>query len=65
MTIKVLELIGISKKSFDDALNQAVKRAISSLRGVTGVSVIGQNVVVEKNKVVEYRVNCKVAFMLE
>jgi flavin-binding protein dodecin len=65
MVVKVIELIGVSKKSFDDAFQEGVKRATKTLRNVTGIDVIGQTVTIEKGKVVEYRVNMKVAFVVE
>lgn len=65
MVVKVIELIGVSKKSFDDAFQEGVKRATKTLRNVTGVDVVGQTATVEKGKVVEYKVNMKVAFVVE
>jgi len=65
MVIKVIELIGVSKKSFDDAFAEGVKRAAKSLRNVTGVDVVGQTATVADGKIAEYRVNLKVAFAVE
>jgi len=65
MCIKIIELIGTSNKNFEGAVQDAVNTACKSLRNVTGVDVLGQTAVVEKGKVVEYRVNVKVAFKLD
>lgn len=65
MCIKIIELIGTSKKNFEDAVQDAVNTAAKTLRGITGVDVLGQTAVVEKNKIVEYRVNVKIAFKVE
>lgn len=65
MVVKVIELIGVSKKSFDDAFQEGVKRATKNLRNVTGIDVVGQTATVAKGKVVEYKVNLKVAFVVE
>lgn len=65
MVIKIVELIGVSKKSFDDAFQEGVKRAVKTLRNVTGVDVIGQNAAIEGGKIAEYKVNLKVAFVVE
>ena len=62
---KVTEIIASSKKSFDDAVTQGVARASKTLKGVRGAWVENMKVVVEKGKVVEYRVNMKVTFILE
>ena len=65
MTVKILELIGTSPKSFEDAILDGVKRTAKTIRGITGVDVIGQTAVVENNKVTEFRVNMKIAFKVE
>ncbi|OGY41717.1 MAG: hypothetical protein A2Y82_02445 [Candidatus Buchananbacteria bacterium RBG_13_36_9] len=65
MCIKIIELIGTSKKNFEDAAQDAVNTAAKTLRGITGVDVLGQTAVVENNRIVEYRVNVKIAFKIE
>lgn len=65
MIVKIIELIGVSKKSFDDAFVEGVERATKTLRNVTGVDVVGQTATVANGKVVEYKVNLKVAFVIE
>ncbi|MCX6740060.1 MAG: dodecin family protein [Candidatus Parcubacteria bacterium] len=65
MCVKIVELIGTSPKSFEDAISDGVKRAGKSIRGISGVDVIGQTAVVNDNKIVEFRVNMKVAFKVE
>ena len=62
---KVIEVIGSSGDSFEDAIQQAIKKAGESIRGINGVDVIGQKAVVENDKIVQYRVVLKVAFTLE
>lgn len=63
--VKVIELIGTSEKGFDDAVEQIVRRATETLRGVSGVDVVSHKMVIRDNKVTEYRVVAKVAFGLE
>ncbi|MCX6745105.1 MAG: dodecin family protein [Candidatus Parcubacteria bacterium] len=65
MCIKIVELIGCSEKNFEDAIADGVRRAGKTIRGITGVDVIGQTAVVKDNKIVEYHVNMKVAFKVE
>lgn len=60
--IKVVEVIGISKKGFDDAVAQAVKKASQSIKGITGVEVIKHSAKVEGGKIVQYKANVKLAF---
>ncbi len=65
MCIKIIELIGNSNKSFEDAVQDAVNTAAKTVRNITGVDVLGQTAVIEKNKIAEFRVNVKVAFKIE
>ncbi len=63
--VKIIETIGISEKSFDDALNQALERTCSKVRNVTGAKIVSQNVDIENGKIVRYKVNAKIAFTVE
>ena len=37
--VKVIEIIGISSKSFDDAVAQALDKASKSVKGITGFEI--------------------------
>jgi flavin-binding protein dodecin len=63
--LKVIELMGTSPNNWEEAAKNAIDKAAETLRGISGADVIGQNVVVKDGKVVEYRVDLKVAFMVE
>ena len=64
--VKILELVGSSPSSFSDAVRNAVKKATETLRGVTGVEVLGSTAEVGDNgDITLYKVHCKVAFLLE
>ena len=62
---RVTEITASSSKSFEDALHLGIKRASKTLNNVTGAWIQEQKVVVEIGKVVQYRVNMKVTFVLE
>ncbi|MEO5924856.1 MAG: dodecin family protein [Bryobacteraceae bacterium] len=62
---RVTEIIASSKKSFADAVDNGVSRACKTLDNVTGAWVQDQNAIVAKGKIVEYRVNLKVTFVLK
>jgi len=62
---KVTEIIASSKKSFDDAIEEGVKRACKTLENVTGAWVQDQKLHIEKGKIAEYRVNLKITFVLK
>ena len=63
--VKVIELIASSTKSFDDAVNQAVKEASKTVRNVDSVWVKDMKVHVKNGKVSSYGVICKVSFRLD
>lgn len=64
-TIKVIELVGVSEKSWSDAAQQAVKHAARTLRHITGLDVLHSTAVVRDGNIIEYHVNVKVAFVTE
>ncbi|MBW2039412.1 MAG: dodecin domain-containing protein [Deltaproteobacteria bacterium] len=62
---RVTEVISGSPKGFDDAIQLGFKRAVKTLRGITGMRIIEFRVAVENEKIVEYRVRMEVIFVLE
>jgi flavin-binding protein dodecin len=63
--MRVIELVGVSDKSWSDAAQQAVARASQTLRHITGLDVVKSSAVVRDGKITEYHVNIKVAFVIE
>jgi flavin-binding protein dodecin len=62
---RVTEIRASSPEGFQEAVIEGVKRATKTLRGVTGIEVLAKRVKVEQGKVVEYRVDMKLIFVLE
>lgn len=62
---KKIELVGISTKSFEDAVREAVERASKTLHGLAWFDVIEQHGRVVDGKVAEFQVVLKVAFKLD
>jgi hypothetical protein len=62
---KVIELVGQSEKSFDDAIENALKTASESIRNIHGLDVLDMTADVENGKIVKYRANVKIAFRYE
>lgn len=62
---RVTEIISSSSKSFEDAIQQGVARACKTLDNVKSAWVKEQQVKVEKEKVIEYRVTLMVTFVLK
>ena len=63
---RITEIKSSSKKSFEDAVENGVKRASETLENVRGAWVQDQEVTVDdKGKIGEYRVTLKVTFILK
>jgi flavin-binding protein dodecin len=61
---KVVEIHSESGKSFDDAIQQGVKRAGKTLKNMRSAWISDQKLRIEKGKIVGYRVAMKVTFVL-
>jgi flavin-binding protein dodecin len=62
---RITELSATSQTSFEDAIQQAISRATSTLRGVEGAWIKDQNVLIEDGNITGYKVNLEVTFVLE
>lgn len=60
--VKVIEIIGVSEKSFEDAVARAVAKAAESIQGITGIEITGQTARVVDGKVTQFHATCKLAF---
>jgi dodecin len=61
---RVTEIIASSNKSFEDAIEKGIVRAVKTLKNVEGAWVKEQKVIVKNGKIAEYRVDLKVTFIL-
>ena len=62
---KVIELIGTSDKSWEDAAATAVKKASETLRNLRVAEVVKQDLDIADNGVVTYRTKLNVSFKFE
>ena len=62
---KVLELIGTSTKSWEDAASAAVARASRTMRDLRVAEVVEQDLVISGGKVEAFRTKLKVSVKLE
>ncbi len=62
---KVIELIGTSTKSWEEAAKAAVERAAETLRDLRVAEVVSQDLVITDGKVEAYRAKVKVSFKYE
>lgn len=62
---KTSEITASSKKSFEDAIENGIKRFSKTIKHVEGAWIKEQKVVVDDGEVSEYRVTLKVTFILD
>ncbi len=65
IVIKVVEIIGTSTNSWEEAAKNAVEEASKTIRGITGIDVVNQTATVKEGKIVKYKTCCKIAFAVE
>lgn len=63
--VKVIEVIGSSNKSFDDALENAVEEVSKTVRNIDSVFVKDFKAHVTDGKISSYGVICKVSFRVK
>lgn len=62
---RVTEIRASSPEGFQEAVIEGIRRARQTLRGMTGLEILGKRVKVADGKIVEYRVDMKIVFILE
>ncbi|MDP2690437.1 MAG: dodecin family protein [Deltaproteobacteria bacterium] len=62
---KKVEIVGISKTGYEDAIKDAVERASKTLHGLAWFELVEQHGRIENGKVAEYQAVIKVAFKLD
>lgn len=62
---KVIELVGTSTNSWEDAAKNAVERAAKSLRDLRVAEVVKLDMAIEDGKVASYRAKINVSFKYE
>ena len=63
--VKVLELVGESPSSWQEAAQNAVVEAAKTVDNITGVEVYNLTANVDNGRIVEYKANVKVAFAVD
>jgi flavin-binding protein dodecin len=61
--VKIIELVGSSKQSTDDAAQQALKQAQTSLRNIRALDIVSTGI--RGDNLDEYRAHVRVAFLVE
>ena len=60
--LKVIELLGNSSESFEDAVKNVIDEASKLVKNIKSVYLKDMQVKVDNNEISEYRVNAKVSF---
>ncbi|HCC33339.1 MAG TPA: hypothetical protein DEQ28_05480 [Clostridiales bacterium] len=63
--VKVLELVGESPESWQAAASSAVAEAARTLDSITGIEVCNWTAAVDAGRIVQYKANVKVAFVVD
>ncbi len=62
---RIVEISSTSDKSFENAIEQGITRASKTLRGIKSAWIKEQEIQVEGDKIVAYKVILKITFVLE
>jgi dodecin len=64
---KIIELVGSSNKSWEDAAQVALNEAKKTIRGITGIEVLDMTAKVDSTSgsIKEYHTSVKIAFSVE
>jgi len=63
--LKVIEVLAESNKSWEDAAQSAVQQAAKSVRNIKSIYVDNFEATVDNARLVKYRVNAKISFVLD
>lgn len=63
--LKVIEVLAESDKSWEDAAQNAIDDAAKTVRGIKSIYLKELQATVENGKIVRYRINGKISFLLE
>ena len=63
--LKVIEVLAESDTSWEDAAQQAVANAAKTVRNIKSIYLENIEATVDSGKIVKYRINAKISFVLE
>jgi flavin-binding protein dodecin len=64
-TLKVIEVLTESNKSWEDAAQTAVAEASETLHGIKSIYIKDMEATVDNGKIRSYRINAKISFLLD
>jgi hypothetical protein len=65
VVVKIIELVGVSEKSWHDAVDNAIQEAARTVKNLRGVHVKKCTGKIKENKIIEYRATVKISFVVE
>jgi flavin-binding protein dodecin len=63
--VKVIEVLAQSEKSWEDAAQNAIKKASKSIDNIKSINIVNMNAKVKDGKIVKYRINAKISFVIK
>ena len=63
--VKVIEVLAESANSWEDAAQSAVKQASGSIKNIKSLYIKDMQAIVDNDKIVNYRLNAKISFVVE
>jgi flavin-binding protein dodecin len=63
LQVKVSEFVGESRRSWQDAVENAVSEASRDINNISGVEVVNWTANCADNKIVEYKANIRIAYL--
>jgi flavin-binding protein dodecin len=65
VVVKIIELVGVSEKSWHDAVDNAIREAARTVKNLRGVHVKKCTGKIKENRIIEYRATVKISFVVE
>ncbi len=63
--VKIIELVGSSNMSWEDAVQEALREAAKTVEHIVGIDVLGYKGEIKDNQIVRYKAHVKIAFTVQ
>ncbi|HEX7001078.1 MAG TPA: dodecin family protein [Trueperaceae bacterium] len=63
--VKVIEVLAQSEKSFEDAVQTALREASRSVRNIQSIYIKEMQAIVEGDRIAQWRVDTKISFVID
>ncbi|MEM3380917.1 MAG: dodecin family protein [Candidatus Bathyarchaeia archaeon] len=63
--VKIVELVGSSEESWEDAAREALRQAAKTVKHIVGIDILGFKADVKDNKIERFKAHVKIAFIVE